>query len=562
MNRSAYIVLIAACVGAALAVIGIAGSWLPLSIAGILGMMGSAVAGAMNARVAVESPARTPIQRPALRMPTAPTGSGASAALSALASDLGSFRLAAVSLWLEDPLTATVRHVDAVGEMRPDTEPVSGDANLLVRSLAEHVAQLEPIARVGHEPVTLSRFAVPVFGDSWRGVVAVDLLGDRIDRGELVAVVGSHRTSLVAALDMHHALQSAQAAQALVGAAAELFRLVDPGAVAQALLDRVMAAAHADVGSVMLFDPKDGRLHIAASEGLPRDVASSTSLSPGEGIAGWVYTTGKASVVEDLQTPSKPGRHGVKSAISVPLADRDGIVGVVNVGSRRFEARQAQLLIDALESLCGIGVVALRNAQVAENQSELQFSTLRALALALETKDPHARGVADRVHDLSIALGRSVGMSGTELESLRIASLLHDIGMADSVGAGLQSRRPLSTVEWGLVKTHPRVAKDLLAQSPSLSGAIPIVFNHHERFDGTGYMTGVAGDAIPIGARVLSVADAYVAMITTRPYRDAMTSAAALAELEEQSGAQFDPQVVAALRHLAAEGVLDALCAR
>lgn len=561
MRRSTVITLVIAALGAAAGIIGIVTASSVPTLFGVVST--TAAAGALAYLSTTAKPFAQPVAVPrvVMKAPTAPTDAGAEAALAALSTDLTETGVAALSLWLEDPLTSTLRHVAAIGEMRPASVPVVDPDDLLMRCIANGLPLLEPIARVGHTPVTLNRFASPLPGDGWRGAVAVDLTGDRVDRERLAHVIGCHRASLTAALDIHEARQRAHAAEALVGAASELFRIVDPDLVADALLDRVMRAAHADTGSIMLHDKQSDRLTIVVSEGLPAEVAASTALAPGEGIAGWVYSTGKATVVEDLQAPDKSGRHGVKSAIAVPLADREGIIGVVNVGSRRFEPRQAQPLIEALESLAAIGATAIRNAQAAKAQGEVQFSALRALALALETKDPHARGTTDRVHDLAVALGRQMGLSGSDLESLRIASLVHDIGMLDAIGSGLKSRRPLSTVEWALVKTHPKVATDLLEHSPALSSAIPIVFNHHERYDGAGYMTGSTGDAIPIGARILSVADAYIAMVSHRPYREAMTATQALDEIASESGTQFDPQVVRALERLSDDGVLSALSA-
>ncbi|MBN2840909.1 MAG: HD domain-containing protein [Coriobacteriia bacterium] len=128
-----------------------------------------------------------------------------------------------------------------------------------------------------------------------------------------------------------------------------------------------------------------------------------------------------------------------------------------------------------------------------------------------------------------------------------LAALLHDIGMA-SVGDGVtHCDRPLTTIERALLKLHPQIAADILAEAPSLRGVVPIVYHHHEWFDGHGYGHGIAGETIPIGARILAVADAYVAMTSERPYRGAFTVSDALAELEDKAGTQFDPSVVAAL---------------
>jgi HD-GYP domain-containing protein (c-di-GMP phosphodiesterase class II) len=109
-------------------------------------------------------------------------------------------------------------------------------------------------------------------------------------------------------------------------------------------------------------------------------------------------------------------------------------------------------------------------------------------------------------------------------------------------------------VERGLIKMHPSVAAEILEQAPALRDVVPIVYHHHERYDGSGYVDGVAGESIPIGSRVLAVADAYVAMTSDRPYRSAKTHSEAVAELQEHAGTQFDPGVVEAFMDLQGTG--------
>jgi HD-GYP domain-containing protein (c-di-GMP phosphodiesterase class II) len=145
-----------------------------------------------------------------------------------------------------------------------------------------------------------------------------------------------------------------------------------------------------------------------------------------------------------------------------------------------------------------------------------------------------------------------MGLTDAEARALRVAAMLHDVGMAAAGELITVSDRPLSTVEWGMLKMHPVIARDVLEQAPALHEAIPIVYHHHEHYDGTGYVVGLSGEGIPLGSRILAVADAYVAMTSDRPYRIAMTHAEALAELRAQSGSQFDPQVVVAFAELSA----------
>jgi len=184
---------------------------------------------------------------------------------------------------------------------------------------------------------------------------------------------------------------------------------------------------------------------------------------------------------------------------------------------------------------------------------DLYFDTLKALALALETKDPYAHGGTERVMACANAIGHELGLTDHEARALEVAALLHDIGMIASGEASSRTDRPLTTIEWGLLKMHPVIAAEILEQAPSLREVAPIVYHHHEHYDGAGYVNGVSGTDIPLAARILAVADAYVAMTSPRAYRPAMSHNAAIGELKDNAGTQFDPHVVDALVDLAAE---------
>lgn len=462
----------------------------------------------------------------------------------------------AASLWLEDPPTATLRLVTSAGPMGPSSAPVRLDDPALGRAASEGVATLEPMVNIkgGAGDTTLWRFAVPVSAAEVRGVAAVDLRSDGPpDAGRLTAITAPVRGALAGALALLLARAEAETAQALLDAARELTRRLDPDEVVERSLDRAVKLSRAATGSIMLVDAKTGHMRIAASTGLTAKVVESTDVSEGEGIAGWVLSTRQPLLIEDL--PGKPSvrRSGVRSAVSVPIADEDGILGVLNVGSRTFPARFTDSHMHALETLGRQTAIALRNARAMTSSRDLYFGTLRALALAMETKDPYAKGATGRVTDIAAAIGRGMHLEASDQQALEVAALLHDIGMGmvgEPVGA---SERPLSTVESGLLKAHPVLAAEVIAQVPALEAVTPIVYHHHEWFDGHGYVGGLAGEAIPLGARVLAVADAFVAMTSLRPYRDAMSVNHALRELRAKAGTQFDPEVVSVFELLLRE---------
>jgi response regulator RpfG family c-di-GMP phosphodiesterase len=464
-------------------------------------------------------------------------------------------------LWLADPTTETVRLVHASGSGAPEPTPVSLHDTVIGRAIESGQSQLEPVSSQSPgEPACMRwQFAVPLVAGEAHGVAAIDFDGRaKPDLERLTQVAGAMRGCLAGALALQVARAEAGAARALADTSRDLARMLDPDAVIAMALERAMAVSGAQTGSVMLLDG-EGKLYIAASRGLPPEVVSDTRVTPGGGIAGWVLASGSPLVVEDLKDHGPASRrHGVLSAVSVPIGDDDGLIGVMNVGSRAFHARLSESLLQALESLGRTTAVAYRNARAAYAACDLYFDTLKALAVAMESKDPYSFGSSTLVLDIALAIGDSMSLKREERDALRVAAMLHDIGMAAASEVASVADRQLSTVEWGLLKMHPAIAAEILTQVPALRDAVPIVYHHHEHYDGAGYLGGLAGSEIPLGARILAVADAFVAMTSERPYRPALTQAEAIAELHARSGSQFDPHVVAALVDLLSGGKISA----
>lgn len=472
----------------------------------------------------------------------------------------------AAHLWLLDPPTATLRIVASAGPRRPSTAPVATDDLVLGAAVTSGTAVLRAIASVHTEGVetTLWRFAVPVGSDDACGVAAVDIAVSEgpPDAGALTEVTAGLRGALAGALGLHVAREETETARVLLKAARDLSRRLRPDDVIRLSLERAMEVSHAATGSVMLFDEETRVLRIAEAKGLPEAIVESTAVRENEGIAGWVFASGQSMLVEDLPGRPSSRRHGVRSAICVPIRDEQGAIGVINVGSRAFPARFTDGHMQALEALGSQTAVALRNATALSRSQDLYLSSLQALAVALETKDPYSMGATGRVADLVLALGESMRLEPAEMQSLHVAAILHDIGMGMAAGSIGASSRPLSTIDRGLLRAHPRVAAEVLSQLPALEAVVPIVYHHHEHFDGHGYDGGLAGEAIPLGSRILAVADAYVSMTGERPYRRALGPKEALNELNAKSGSQFDPEVVEALRRLLTENPDLALAAR
>jgi diguanylate cyclase (GGDEF)-like protein len=178
-----------------------------------------------------------------------------------------------------------------------------------------------------------------------------------------------------------------------------------------------------------------------------------------------------------------------------------------------------------------------------------------ALASVLAPQPNHRGRPSDMIASLATGIALELGLPTEEIERIRVASLLHDLGKLAVPPEILDKPTALSDGEWQAIGEHPRIGQVILEQASGLREAIPVVLHHHERFNGGGYPHGLKGNEIPMGARIVSVADAYHAMVHDRPYKTALSHDQALAELRSNAGTQFDPEVVNVFCAVYAEGV-------
>jgi putative nucleotidyltransferase with HDIG domain len=189
-------------------------------------------------------------------------------------------------------------------------------------------------------------------------------------------------------------------------------------------------------------------------------------------------------------------------------------------------------------------IVRLRAA--AQENSELFMGTVKALAEAIDEKDPYTRGHSDRVNKYAVLLAKQLGLSRKEIRDIHIASLFHDIGKIGIEDKILRKPAVLTDQEYTVMKQHPDKGAQMLTKIKAMKDIIPGMHYHHERWDGTGYPKGMKGEQIPLAARIVAVADAFDAMTTNRPYQKAMPFDKAIARLFELSDRAFDRRVVSA----------------
>jgi putative nucleotidyltransferase with HDIG domain len=214
----------------------------------------------------------------------------------------------------------------------------------------------------------------------------------------------------------------------------------------------------------------------------------------------------------------------------------------LGVKYRDLERREKLLDVVVRERTRGLEQ-ALHRLRLAYRQAIL------GLAEAIEAKDPYTKGHCGRVAAYALALARKLGYREEDLEALELASFLHDIGKIGVRDAVLLKPGPLDNSEWDHMRQHPRIGAEIIERIELLRPAMAAIRNHHERWDGTGYPDGIQGEAIPLSARIVAIADAYDTLATDRPYKSAMTREVCYEALRKRAGEWFDPTLVELFIH-------------
>jgi len=253
-------------------------------------------------------------------------------------------------------------------------------------------------------------------------------------------------------------------------------------------------------------------------------------------IALWAFVLAAFASLWLARTLADP-IHRVSHAIATMTAARDFSRTVEPTG----KSRELDALADSFNELMG-GLTA------AEAETRAAYlGTIRALAAALDARDPYTAGHSERVSQTAVVIARQLRLFEADVAVIRLGALLHDIGKIGLADDILQKPDPLTADEYEQIKRHPALGARILRQVSFLEPHLSIVELHHERPDGHGYPFGLRGDDIPMAARIVHVADAYDAMTSARAYRPARPPAAAMAELNLYAGTQFDPDCVRAL---------------
>ena len=323
------------------------------------------------------------------------------------------------------------------------------------------------------------------------------------------------------------------------------------------LLTNTVSQLKVDAADVLLLQPGSHLLELAASSGFHSLVFKSISLR--DSVASFVVSGNRPYTSLKIGSPILQ-RHpqfenlwvdeGFDCYWCVPLSVNGDVKGVLEVYRKTAFTPDADWL-DFLAALAGQAAIAIENAQLFENlqHSNLDLNiaydaTIEGWSRALDLRDRDTEGHTLRVTDLTLKLARAMRIHGHQLTAIRRGALLHDIGKMGIPDSILLKEGPLTDEEWVVMRMHPGLAHNLLAPIHYLKDALDIPYCHHEKWDGSGYPRGLAGEGIPLAARVFAVIDVWDALTNDRPYRKKWTEKKALAYIIEQRGRHFDPDVV------------------
>ncbi|HEV2250072.1 MAG TPA: GAF domain-containing protein [Candidatus Limnocylindria bacterium] len=399
---------------------------------------------------------------------------------------------------------------------------------------------------------------VPVVADDL--VVAVFIVGttdphrrfDAVDREGLLDLAELAGTALRAVTTRRERERRIQRLAALNEIASKTALVHDPQEIAHVAYESARSLVDFDSFYVARYDA-ERRLFDFLIEVDGDSVREGDFYLPlGGGPSSQVVLSGEPYVTTDrndaVQTRGKTygdESRRSESAVHVPLKIRGEIVGVVSAQSYRPAAYDAED-VAILQSFGNLIASSFENAEHHARLRELYLASVKALAAAVDARDPYTRSHSARVAALSRIIAVEMDLPPDEIRRVQLSALLHDIGKIGIPDAILNKPAALTTEEWVIMKTHAPLGASILAAVEPLADLVPIVQAHHERHDGGGYPDGLAGDAIPVGAYIVSVADAYEVIVSKRAYKAAQSVDFAVSELRRCSGSQFHPTVVEA----------------
>lgn len=328
---------------------------------------------------------------------------------------------------------------------------------------------------------------------------------------------------------------------------------LEPEIIQHKAIEAITNVVNSEVGSLLLLDHGTGELKFEVALGKKEQQIKQIRLKLGEGIAGWVALHGNPLLINDCRKDNRFSSQvdhrthfETRNMICVPVKVKDKIVGVLQAINKKNDGKFKEDDLNLLSALSEQVAIALENARLFKELQQLFVDSAVALAEAIEKRDPYTGGHIWRVVNYSQAIAKYMDLSKEDLFTMKLSAILHDIGKIGIDDHILRKPAPLDFSEFEIMKRHTVLGAEIIKPIKQLQGILGGILSHHERNDGKGYPARLKGNEIPLIARIISVADTFDAMCSSRPYRDGLSPKEGRNEIIRCGGTQFDPAVVKA----------------
>jgi putative nucleotidyltransferase with HDIG domain len=323
----------------------------------------------------------------------------------------------------------------------------------------------------------------------------------------------------------------------------------DPKKLMKEILGVAVEETHADKACVYMVDEKTGKLCMKEEFGLSTEFCTEVNEKYIERIAAFIFKERNLLIVSpEGQLPPDFEElrrlEGASYGIYVPLTIRGNIIGILYIGRTSGKHPFSPSEVELVSVLGGQAAAAIENARLYEKLQQSYLSMIVTLSGVVEARDLYTDKHMKDIAEYSVEIAQKLKLSDTDIEDIRKAALLHDLGKICVPDHILMKAEKLSADEMDIIKRHPVAGAKIIESVEPIKQAREIIKHHHEYYDGTGYPDGLGAQKIPLGARIISVADAFGAMTTDRPYRKALSIGKAMDELKKFAGTQFDPEIV------------------
>jgi HD-GYP domain-containing protein (c-di-GMP phosphodiesterase class II) len=332
---------------------------------------------------------------------------------------------------------------------------------------------------------------------------------------------------------------------------------LDLGVTLGVILEHVVEQLNLDAAKIYLLDSHSPYLHQTAERGLSAWISERQRVRVGEGLVGRAALERQLVIGTPSDFEQEVGERRrmfrderFQQSFGVPLSSRGKVTGVLEVYSRKKLAPEKEWL-DFLGNLAGQAAVAVEDLRLLESlhQSNTELiqaygETIEGWSRAMDLHERESEGHTRWVTELTLELAQKMGLPDEMMVHIRRGVMLHDVGKIGVPDSILHKPGPLTEAELEIMRSHPRLAYELIAPVAYLQPALDIPYCHHEKWDGSGYPRGLKGEQIPLAARLFAVVDVFDALTSDRPNRRPWTKQKTIRYLLEQSGKHFDPQVL------------------